>query len=135
MDDVFLQLKALLEPFGLTRYYTDYWGAYTRHLDPGEHCPGKRNTQKIERKQTPGIFTIGLGCLASAVGGLGAGWWCCCLCTCIFDSASGQETTERWASSSCLLCFLVPLWGLSISRREWRILLCEKRLKGCARSK
>jgi transposase-like protein len=24
-DDVFLQLKALLEPFGLTRYYTDYW--------------------------------------------------------------------------------------------------------------
>jgi insertion element IS1 protein InsB len=25
-------------------------GAYTRHLDPDEHCPGKRNTQKIERK-------------------------------------------------------------------------------------
>src|SRR3954468_13142337 len=49
-DDVFLQLKALLEPFGLTRYYTDHWGAYTRHLDPDEHCPGKRNTQKIERK-------------------------------------------------------------------------------------
>src|SRR6266704_3174090 len=49
-DEVFLQLKALLEPFGLTRYYTDYWGAYTRHLDPDEHCPGKRNTQKIERK-------------------------------------------------------------------------------------
>ena len=23
--EVFLQLKALLEPFGLTRYYTDYW--------------------------------------------------------------------------------------------------------------
>src|SRR5262252_7073411 len=49
-DDVFLQLKALLEPFGLTRYYTDHWGAYTRHLDPDEHCPGKRHTQKIERK-------------------------------------------------------------------------------------
>jgi len=49
-DEVFLRLKALLEPFGLTRYYTDYWGAYTRHLDPDEHCPGKRNTQKIERK-------------------------------------------------------------------------------------
>ena len=49
-DDVFLQLQALLEPFGLTRYYTDYWGAYTRHLDPEVHCPGKRNTQKIERK-------------------------------------------------------------------------------------
>jgi IS1 family transposase len=49
-DEVFLQRKALLEPFGLTRYSTDYWGASTRHLDPDEHCPGKRNTQKIERK-------------------------------------------------------------------------------------
>ena len=49
-DAVFLQLKALLEPFGLTRFYTDHWGAYTRHLDPDVHCPGKRNTQKIERK-------------------------------------------------------------------------------------
>ena len=27
-----------------------YWGAYTRRLDPEEHTPGKRNTQKIERK-------------------------------------------------------------------------------------
>jgi insertion element IS1 protein InsB len=49
-DEVFVQLKTLLEPFGLTRYYTDYWGAYTRHLDPAVHSPGKRNTQKIERK-------------------------------------------------------------------------------------
>ena len=49
-DEVFLQLKALLEPFGLTRFYTDHWGAYTRHLDPEVHTPGKRNTQKIERK-------------------------------------------------------------------------------------
>ena len=46
----FCKLKALLEPFGITRYYTDYWGAYTRHLDPDEHQPGKRNTQQIERK-------------------------------------------------------------------------------------
>jgi insertion element IS1 protein InsB len=49
-DEVFLQLKALLEPFGLTRFSTDHWGAYTRHLDPEVHSPGKRNTQKIERK-------------------------------------------------------------------------------------
>jgi insertion element IS1 protein InsB len=49
-DEVFLQLKALLEPFGLTRFYTDHWGAYTRHLAPDVHSPGKRNTQKIERK-------------------------------------------------------------------------------------
>ncbi len=49
-DQVFLQRKALLEPFGITRYDTDYWGAYARHLDPDEHQPGKRNTQQIERK-------------------------------------------------------------------------------------
>lgn len=49
-DEVFLQLKTLLAPFGITRYYTDYWGAYTRHLDANEHQPGKRHTQKIERK-------------------------------------------------------------------------------------
>jgi insertion element IS1 protein InsB len=49
-DAVFLKLKALLTPFGITRYYTDSWGAYTRHLDADEHPPGKRNTQQIERK-------------------------------------------------------------------------------------
>ncbi len=49
-DEVFLKLKGLLEPFGITRYYTDSWGAYTRHIDLEEHQPGKRNTQKIERK-------------------------------------------------------------------------------------
>src|SRR5437667_12532324 len=50
MDEVFLRLKALLELFGLTRFYTDHWGAYTRHLDPDVHSPGKRHTQKIERQ-------------------------------------------------------------------------------------
>jgi insertion element IS1 protein InsB len=49
-DEVFLKLKTLLEPFGITRYYMDYWGPYTRHLDADEHQPGKRNTQQIERK-------------------------------------------------------------------------------------
>jgi insertion element IS1 protein InsB len=49
-DEVFLKLKALLEPFGITRYDKDSWGAYTRHLDADEHEPGKRNTQQIERK-------------------------------------------------------------------------------------
>jgi insertion element IS1 protein InsB len=49
-DEAFLQLKALLEPFGITRYHTDYWGAYTRHLAAAEHNPGKRHTQQIERK-------------------------------------------------------------------------------------
>jgi insertion element IS1 protein InsB len=49
-DEVFLQLKTLLMPFGITRYYTDYWGAYERHLAPEVHSPGKHNTQQIERK-------------------------------------------------------------------------------------
>jgi insertion element IS1 protein InsB len=49
-DEVFLRLKALLEPFGLTHFYTDHWGAYTRHLAPEVHSPSKRNTHKIERK-------------------------------------------------------------------------------------
>jgi insertion element IS1 protein InsB len=49
-DEVFLKLKELLEPFGITHYYTDKWGAYTRHLDPEQHTVSKRYTQKIERK-------------------------------------------------------------------------------------
>lgn len=49
-DTVFLQLQALLEPFGITRYYTDGWGAYERHIDAEKHRVGKDNTQKIESK-------------------------------------------------------------------------------------
>jgi insertion element IS1 protein InsB len=49
-DEVFLKLKALLEPFGVTHYYTDSWGAYERHLEPNQHTVGKENTQKIESK-------------------------------------------------------------------------------------
>jgi insertion element IS1 protein InsB len=49
-DEVFLQLKALLEPFGITRFFTDHWGAYARHLAPETHIPGKHTTQQIERK-------------------------------------------------------------------------------------
>jgi len=49
-DEVFKALKALLEPFRISRYYTDDWGAYERHLEVDQHQVGKRNTQKIERK-------------------------------------------------------------------------------------
>ena len=49
-DKVFLKLKALLEPFGITNYYTDGWGAYERHIDPEQHRVGKDKTQKIENK-------------------------------------------------------------------------------------
>jgi IS1 family transposase len=45
-----LQRKALLKPFGITRYYTDAWSAYTRHLAAEEHEPGTRNTQHMARK-------------------------------------------------------------------------------------
>ena len=49
-DRVLLELKSLLEPFGISRFYTDDWGAYARNLDPEQHIIGKENTQKIERK-------------------------------------------------------------------------------------
>jgi insertion element IS1 protein InsB len=49
-DQAFMELKGLLEPFGVSRFYTDGWGAYQRHLDPEQHIIGKQNTQKIERK-------------------------------------------------------------------------------------
>ena len=49
-DQAFLKLKALLMPFGITHFYTDGWGAYTRHLAPAHHAVGKRNTQQLERK-------------------------------------------------------------------------------------
>ena len=49
-DTVFLELKALLEPFGITRYFTDGWGAYERHVEAEQHTVGKANTQKIESK-------------------------------------------------------------------------------------
>jgi len=49
-DDVFLQLKALLEPLGIRRFYTDGADVYDRHLEPEQHTVGKIHTQKIERK-------------------------------------------------------------------------------------
>src|SRR6516164_1461977 len=49
-DAVFLKLQQLLEPFGITKFYTDGWGAYERHIDAKKHHVGKENTQKIESK-------------------------------------------------------------------------------------
>jgi insertion element IS1 protein InsB len=49
-DKVFLRLKALLEPFGITRYYTDGWGTYERHADAEHHTFGKAHMQRIESK-------------------------------------------------------------------------------------
>ena len=49
-DEVLLQLKALLEPFNISHFYTDGWRAYARHLKAHMHEVGKQNTQKIENK-------------------------------------------------------------------------------------
>jgi insertion element IS1 protein InsB len=49
-DVALLELKTLLEPFGITQFYTDGWGAYKRHIEPVFHTVGKANTQTIERK-------------------------------------------------------------------------------------
>ena len=49
-EEGFWQVKTLLEPFGLTRYSTDHWGAYGRNLAPAVQSPGTRQTQQIERK-------------------------------------------------------------------------------------
>jgi insertion element IS1 protein InsB len=38
--EAFLELKALLEPFGIRRFFTDGWGAYRRHLaEPASALP------------------------------------------------------------------------------------------------
>ena len=49
-DNVFLKLQQLLEPFGITKFYTDGWGAYERHIEAEKHQVGKENTQQIESK-------------------------------------------------------------------------------------
>ena len=49
-DVVFRKFKSLLEPFGITMFYTDDWGSYERNLNKSQHTVGKNNTQAIERK-------------------------------------------------------------------------------------
>ena len=49
-DTALSRLLELLEPFGIQKFYTDNWGAYSRQLDSQQHTIGKPHTQKIERK-------------------------------------------------------------------------------------
>ena len=51
-DHVFWERQALLEPLGITRFDTDGWGAYRRHIDHDKHTVGKHHPQKIERQHT-----------------------------------------------------------------------------------
>jgi len=41
--------KALWEPFGITRFFTDGWGTSARHVAAEQHTMGKAHTQTIER--------------------------------------------------------------------------------------
>jgi insertion element IS1 protein InsB len=49
-DHVCLALQALWKPFGMTRYYTDKWGAYRRSLPPEPHVIGKLSMRRLERQ-------------------------------------------------------------------------------------
>ena len=49
-DKVFKELQELLEPFGITTFYTDDWGSYGRNIPSDKHKIGKANTQRVERK-------------------------------------------------------------------------------------
>jgi insertion element IS1 protein InsB len=46
----FCNCKPCWSLFGITRFYTDGWGAYERHIDPEQHHVGKEHTQTIESK-------------------------------------------------------------------------------------
>jgi IS1 family transposase len=49
-DEVCVELRKLLKPFGLVHFYTDAAGDYDRHLPAPAHTVGKMHSQQIERK-------------------------------------------------------------------------------------
>ena len=49
-DEVFKEFQKLLDPFGITIFYTDDWGSYEHNIPTKNHTVGKNNTQTIERK-------------------------------------------------------------------------------------
>lgn len=49
-DEMFLKLKQLLEPFGITKFYTDGLKTYERHIPAEIRQVSKYKMQKIERK-------------------------------------------------------------------------------------
>lgn len=49
-DVMFLKLKRMLKPFGITKFYTDKLKTYDRHLSKDERTVSKYKMQKIERK-------------------------------------------------------------------------------------
>jgi len=49
-DRMFLKLKKLLKPFGITKFYTDKLKTYERNLEVKDRIVSKYKMQKIERK-------------------------------------------------------------------------------------
>ncbi|MEM7761622.1 MAG: IS1 family transposase [Cyanobacteria bacterium P01_A01_bin.40] len=49
-DEMFLKLKELLKPFGITQFYTDGLKTYERHIPAEIRQVSKYKMQKIERK-------------------------------------------------------------------------------------
>ena len=49
-NEAFIELQVLLEPFGITTFYTDGLDTYERNLSGFIHIISKKNTQRIERK-------------------------------------------------------------------------------------
>ena len=49
-NEAFLELKALLEPFGIKTFCTDGLHTYERNLKGFKHIISKKHTQRIERK-------------------------------------------------------------------------------------
>jgi len=49
-NEAFSELKTLLEPFGITTFFTDGLSTYEDNLKDFNHIVGKKNTQHIERK-------------------------------------------------------------------------------------
>ena len=49
-NEAFLELKALLEPFGIKTFCTDGLSTYERNLKGFKHIISKKHTQRIERK-------------------------------------------------------------------------------------
>ena len=61
-DAVFLELKELLEPFGITRFYTDGQGAYERHLPSEQHVAGKRASMPFATAKPTKAFPWRITC-------------------------------------------------------------------------
>jgi IS1 family transposase/transposase-like protein len=51
-DEVFLELKKLLEPFNIKKYYTDNWGSYSKNLDKDKHEIGKKKYSNDRKKKS-----------------------------------------------------------------------------------